>query len=255
MRVGTRDVTNLCVAPLQGRHYVAAKNMAAVYGNPFDAFKRYIFGTGTYPASLTVKTPLGQIRFTLYSPHDLLTVNEVFCRKDYGADDPGRVVVDFGSNIGISTAYFLSRNPSTFAYLFEPVSRNLERLTANLEGFRGRYQLSPVAVALKAGVVSFGCENTGRYGGIGMMTEETIQVEAVAANEVLASIIEKHGQIDTLKIDVETLEKQIVEGLPIELAARIRTCYVEHHFLCNPLSQTHQMRQYGPVAQFRLLTN
>jgi FkbM family methyltransferase len=255
MRIGRRDLARIWTAPLQMRHYVAGTNMVAVYAHPVDIFTRYINGSGEYPTTIEVKTPTGPLQLTLYSHHDLLTVNEIFCRKDYGAEDPGRVIVDFGSNIGISAAYFLSRNPNSFAYLFEPVARNVQRLNANLMRFKGRYHLSPVAVALEPGVVSFGCENTGRYGGIGKMTNDTIQVEAVSANEVLRSIIASHRQIDTLKIDIETLEKQVVEHLPLDLVARIKTCYVEYRFDRNPLDQTHRMKQYCAVAQFRPVKN
>ena len=255
MKIGPRDLNQVCSAALQKRHYIAAKNMFTLYTHPFDASRRYLSGAGEYPSSVTVKTPCGPIRLTLYSRHDLYTVNEIFCREDYKVDERQEVIVDFGSNIGISAAYFLTRSTASFAYLFEPVSRNIDRLTANLRGFKGRYELSQVAVALESGFVAFGCEETGRYGGIGKATADTIQVEAVAANEIMRSIIARHGRIDILKIDIETLEKQVVEHLPMELAEQIGTCYVEYKFLNNPLSRTHEMRQYGPVAQFRSLAH
>ena len=254
MKIATRDLNRIYSAPLQKRHYIAAKNMFTLYARPFDAYMRYLCGTGDYPTEVTVKTPSGSIPLTVYSSHDLLTVNEIFCREDYKLDGRDQVIVDFGSNIGISAAYFLSRNTRNFAYLFEPVSRNVQRLTANLKGFEDRYELSSVAIALEAGVVAFGCEKTGRYGGIGKLTDDTIQVEAVAANDVLGAIIARHGHIDILKIDIETLERQVVENLTVKLAKRILTCYVEYPFVNNPLSRTHQMVRYGPVAQFRSLT-
>ncbi len=227
--------------------------MFTLYARPFDAYMRYLCGTGDYPTEITVKTPSGSIALTIYSTHDLLTVNEIFCREDYKVDERDRVIVDFGSNIGISAAYFLSRNSRNFAYLFEPVSRNVQRLTANLKGFEDRYELSSVAIALEAGVVAFGCEKTGRYGGIGKQTDDTIQVQAVAANDVLEAIIARHSHIDILKIDIETLERQVIENLTPELAERILTCYVEYPFVNNPLSGTHRMGRYGRVAQFRSL--
>ena len=45
------------------------------------------------------------------------------------------MAVDFGSNIGISALYFLTRNPSVQVYLFEPVPSNIERLRENLKGY------------------------------------------------------------------------------------------------------------------------
>ena len=194
------------------------------------------------------------MRLTLYCPDDLVTVNEIFCRHDYKMDGRERVIVDFGSNIGISAAYFLSRTSNTFTYLFEPVPRNADRLVHNLRGLEDRYELSRVAIAVEGGLVSFGCETTGRYGGVGKITDQMIQVEAVAANDVLRKIIAKHGYIDILKVDIETLEKQVIEGLAPDVCENIRTCYVEYPFVGNPLSKSHEMSRYGPVAEFRLLT-
>ena len=72
------------------------------------------------------------------------TVNEVFCRQDYGADASIRAVVDVGSNIGISALYFLTRSPDCRAWLYEPVPRNVERLRGNLAGYEDRYALREV---------------------------------------------------------------------------------------------------------------
>jgi len=44
---------------------------------------------------------------------------EIFCRLDYLAKTDIKVVVDIGSNIGISALYFLSRNKQAKCYLFE----------------------------------------------------------------------------------------------------------------------------------------
>ena len=74
--------------------------------------------------SVSVNTPVGMYDMTLYSCHDILTVNEIFCRNDYPASQDLRVVVDIGSNIGISAAYFLTRNNQVRCYLFEPDPKN-----------------------------------------------------------------------------------------------------------------------------------
>jgi hypothetical protein len=47
---------------------------------------------------------VGLVRIKLYSRHDLLTLNEVFFRRDYGSlDGIAPVVVDVGANIGITS--------------------------------------------------------------------------------------------------------------------------------------------------------
>lgn len=251
MPVGGRSVRTLLAAPFQGRHYVAAANMLRTYARPGDAFARYLLRRGAYPAAVRLRTPLGPIDLTLHSHHDVLTVNEIFCRRDYPASAAERVVVDFGSNIGVSAAWFLTRTPEAFAYLFEPLPRNAERLRRNLAPFEGRYRLAEVAVGVTSGAVDFGVEDSGRYGGIGVPTGRSIRVLCRDANDVLGEILREHPRIDVLKIDIETMERELVERLPAETRRRIEKIYVESWFDANPLAATHAYRQYGSIAQFR----
>src|SRR5437899_2554338 len=117
MKIGDRDLWVVASAPFKLRHCIAAKNMLTKYGNPGDALYRYLLGRGDYPAAIGVKTPIGPIQLACNSSHDMLTVNEIFCRLDYLATSEDQIVVDFGSNIGISAAYFLTRSRSSFVYL------------------------------------------------------------------------------------------------------------------------------------------
>ena len=249
--VGGRSFRTLLGAPLQRRHWVAALNMLRVYARPFDAIVRYLFRRGTYPTTMHLKTPLGPVGVTLYSHHDLLTVNEIFCRQDYPADAHDRVVVDFGSNIGLSAAWFLTRGPETYTYLFEPLPVNVVRLRRNLSPFDGRFAVAQIAVGVQDATVEFGVEPSGRYGGVGVRTGRSMPVTCRDANGVLREILATHGRIDVLKIDIETTERELVERLPTDVRERIERLYVEYWFLANPLSTTHSYRQYGSVAQFR----
>src|SRR6516225_11196833 len=108
MKIGNRDLRVVLLALFQRRHYLAALNMLRIYRHPMDAYRRYLFARGEYPAEIDINAPAGSLTLAVYSPHDILTVNETFCRHDYWANDQDRIIVDFGSNIGISAAYFLS---------------------------------------------------------------------------------------------------------------------------------------------------
>jgi FkbM family methyltransferase len=250
LSIGSRNLSKIIASPFKKPHRTAARNMLRVYSHPMASFGRYFFGTGEYPAKISVKTPDGVIALDVYSHHDMLTINEIFCRLDYFADASDKVVVDFGSNIGISAAYFLTRSPDAQVYLFEPVSFNIERLRRNLASFEGRYTLSETAVGLSEGEVTFGWEDTGRYGGVGLDTGHNITVPCVDSNAVLEAALQKHGRIDILKIDIETLEKQVTTRIPLEMAQKIGKIYIEYAFESNPLERTHSMTQYGAVAQF-----
>jgi FkbM family methyltransferase len=252
VKIGGRDLRQVARAVVAKQHYRAAVNMVRVYDRPVEMFRRYLTQSGEYPFTARVRSPIGRLDLELYSVHDLLTVNEIFCRKDYAADAQDTVVVDFGSNIGISAAYFLSRGPNVRAYLFEPLPRNIERLRRNLARFGDRYTLEETAVGPQEGEVEFGWEETGRYGGVGAQTGNTITVPCRNSTKILEEVIGAHGRIDVLKVDIETLEETVINDIPPELARHIRKIYVEYGFKTNPLAATHTHSQEFLVATFSL---
>ena len=227
VRVGGRSLDRVARGVFSRRSYLAAVNMFTLYRRPLQLFYRYLLNAGRYPYRAIVRTPLGPVDAKLYSSHDLLTLNEIFCRLDYSAIPGTRVVVDIGSNIGISALYFLSRDADVFCHLYEPVPANVERLRENLARFDGRYVLREVAVAEFTGKSAFAVEPTGRYGGIDTEWPDQIEVSAVSINEVLRSVLESVPEIDILKIDVEGLEVRLVEAIDPDLRGRIRRIYIE----------------------------
>ena len=241
-------------APFQARQYRGAIAAAKLCGRPLEFLGRYAKSSGDYPSSVLIRTPTGPVTLDLYSWHDARTIHEIFLVEDYRIGLSNSVIVDFGSNIGISAAYFLSRNRESFAYLFEPVPKNIERLRKNLRRFEGRYHLEDIAVGLQDGTVSFGIEETGRYGGVNLDTGKSINVAARDSNEILTDIIAKHGRIDVLKIDVETMENALIEHLTPEIASRINLLFVEARFETPPLASSHTTSVNGTVTRCELMT-
>ena len=250
MKIGGRSVQQILGAATERRHYHALSNMVALYPRFPQMLRRYLLSTGRYPFDAPVRTPMGTVAPTLYSHHDVLTVNEIFCREDYPAGPETRVVVDLGSNIGVSALYFLTRNNTGHCYLFEPVPANVERLRHNLVAYAGRYELSTDAVGDSSGEVEFGVEDTGRYGGIGLATGQTIRVRCRHVNEVLGEILEREGAIDILKIDTEGVEEATVRAIAPEHLRRIKAVYAEMPNAANPLAgEGFEGRRYGAVMQ------
>ena len=247
-----RGIVTLGRAIADGRQYRAVFEAFKNNRRPLDFLYRYATGRGSYPVPIPIRTPTGDISPVMHSWHDTRTIHEIFLAHDYCVDNGRKTIVDFGSNIGISASYFLSRNSGNYIYLFEPVPRNVESLKKNLTSFCGRYTLNEVAVGVGSGKVLFGVEETGRYGGIGLGTGNSITVDCVDSNEALQEIISKHGTIDVLKIDVETMEQAIVEHLTPALAAKIRLLLVEFRFQTNPLETTHRMSVNRTVSRFEL---
>jgi len=216
--------------------YIAFVNIFIYFKNPLKILIAYVFEVGSYPENIFVRTPLGLQRMTAFSHHDLITIIECFGKLDYKAPKNLSVVIDFGSNIGISALYFLTRNKCVKAYLFEPVPRNIERLKHNLRGFEERYEIRECAVGIEDGCLDFACDDTGRYGGLikeGAMhfsqwdPRKVISVNVVSANKVLDEILTQQKCADILKIDVEGYENKILCSIAREDLSRINRIYAE----------------------------
>ena len=224
------------VALFQKSFYIAFFNIFIYFKSPLKILIAYVFEVGSYPENISVRTPLGLQCMTAFSHHDLITIIECFGKLDYKAPKSFSVVIDFGSNIGISALYFLTRNKGVKVYLFEPVPRNIERLKKNLKGFEERYELRECAVGINDGCLDFACDDTGRYGGLikGGAThfskwdqKKIITVNVVSANKILDEILTQQKCADIVKIDVEGYENKILNSITGENLSRIDRIYAE----------------------------
>jgi FkbM family methyltransferase len=222
--LGGRPFSLILSEAIQPSNYVAVARMARRYPDFGENLGRYFLNRGGYPYDCRVRTPRGLLTVPLESHHDMLTVNEIFCREDYAVGPDVKTVVDIGSNIGVSALYFLTRNDEARVWLYEPNPRNIERLRRNLAGYEERCVLAEKAVADFAGTAEFGVEASGRYGGIGQETGDKISVETVHINDVLAGV---PGTIDVLKLDTEGFELQSVDAIDRAHLERIRLVYFE----------------------------
>ncbi len=175
------------------------------------------------------RSPTGDVKLKAYSVEDVITLFIVFCRNEYTPLKDARVFVDFGSNIGVTAAYFLSRNSENTINCYEPNKTNIERLKENLRPFEGRYSLEETCVGLENGTVTFGTESTGVYGAIGAAHEGGASFEAPCrrANDILGEALAKHSEIDFLKIDIEGLEQDVIKAIPPEFLGKIRQIQAE----------------------------
>jgi FkbM family methyltransferase len=212
-RVLDRNPQDLLRAPFQARHWRAVRRAILDIhpGLPFLA--RYVSQRGAYPWTVRIDTPLGRVPVTMHSRHDLLTVNEVFCRRDYGAPS-GSVIVDIGANIGISALYFLTRNRDCHVWCYEPNPANIERLRQNVLPFMDRVTVRQAAVGAEPGQMGFFVEPTGRYGRLQEGQGELVEVVTIA--QVLAGV---GRAIDFVKIDTEGSEPELVAALQGRVAA------------------------------------
>ena len=230
------SIKSFSAALFEKSFYTAFYNIFIYFENPVSVLIRYVFEKGDYPHKFSVNTPLGLQIVTAFSHHDLITLIECFGKLDYRAPRNISLVVDFGSNIGISALYFLTRNPKVKVYLYEPVPRNIERLRVNLKGFEKRYELSECAVGVEEGQVDFAIDDTGRYGGLidGGAThfsewpsEKIISVKVLCANKEMSKVLSQHEAVDIVKIDVEGYEDRILDHFRQDILACVNKIYAE----------------------------
>ncbi len=225
--LGDRSLRFVADNVAEPAHYRALVNMARLYPRPLDGYRRYLFGRGTYPTRVAVRTPAGIVRPCLWSFHDMLTLNEVFCRQDYAVREPPALVVDVGANIGLSALYFLTRGHGVRCRLYEPVARNVERLRRNLEGFDDRYAVEQVAVADFDGEAPFRLDPFGRYGGLEQQGDEMTTMPCRHIDGVFEDALAEADTIDVLKIDVEGYESRLLRAARPDLLSRVRLIYLE----------------------------
>ena len=121
------SIKSFSAALFKRSFYLAFINIFIYFKNPLNVLVCYVFEVGSYPKKIFINTPLGLQRVTAFSHHDLITIIGCFGKLDYRASKDISVVVDFGSNIGISALYFLTRN-SNVKVFFLPLATPQIRL-------------------------------------------------------------------------------------------------------------------------------
>lgn len=225
MRIHDRDVRRILAAPFEPRHWRALWRLFRVHEQPFRALARYLTNGGRYPWRPGLRTPLGVVRPELTSYHDLLTVNEVFCRQDYGDGEGVRTVVDIGANVGLAALFFLTRSPEVRVWCCEPDPANLARLRETLRPYLERVTVVPKAVTAEP-LDSVRFAPQGRYGHID--EAGTIEVAAIGVADLLRSVEAERAPIDLVKIDTEGTELDLVRSAPDDVRVRAFVYEDEH---------------------------
>lgn len=166
-------------------------------------------------------------------------------RMRFPSDKSDPLIIDCGSNVGVSVLYFRSIHPAARIICFEPdpaVHACLEEnLRANgITDVDHRRQ----AVWVHGEGVSFGSE--GADGGSILRSENAVRLPSVRLREVL----QEAGEIDLLKIDIEGAEVPVLLDCADELH-RVKQLYVEYHSLPDAPQQLHELLEVLNRAGFR----
>jgi FkbM family methyltransferase len=182
--------------------------------------------------------PILGLRLRSFSPEDLLClVNEIFLDRTYAfapiRDNP--VIIDCGSNVGVSVLYFKKVAPNARVIAFEPDRRTFDLLCRNISGNAATdVALHNAAVCLKRGEVTFYASSE-NPGSLHMSTvRERVQGTAhTVACVQLSDYIQE--PVDLLKIDIEGAELDVMSELAFsgKLSA-VASLIIEYHHHIRP---------------------
>jgi FkbM family methyltransferase len=229
MRIGRRRLRAFWRRLLDGSNYRAISRFFEVHHQPVRTLVTDVFSLGRYPRTITIKTPIGPASVQLFSAADLSTLNLVFCRRDYYLPENTKVVLDIGSNIGLSTLFWLTRNHESYVYCYEPSPTSYDRLMANLLPFQGRFFACREAVSNFRGSAKLGIEASGVNSSLELKSNNSVTCQVVPITDVLEAVFRQHGQIDVLKLDSEGHEERTLDAIAPEHWARIRCVNIGCH--------------------------
>ena len=216
-KIGKRGFVTFVKRLFQIQNYIAICKFFNIHKKPFSAILYEVFSTGKYPRSLHFNSPVGTSKANIYSADDFSTFNLIFCREDYFYNKRHKIVLDIGSNIGLSAIYWLTRNKETIVYCYEPSSLNFKRLKENLENFQGRFFFYKNAVSSKNFSSFLNLEKSGVYNSLKNLEEKAFykkeKCEVISINSCISKILKKHGKIDIIKIDNEGEELETVSSI------------------------------------------
>lgn len=148
-------------------------------------------------------------------------------RMAFSSENKQPVILDCGSNVGISVLYFKSKFPHARISCFEADPQVAEVLRRNLKNNRAEdVEVFEKVVWTHANGVSFGSE--GADGGSVLNGNNSALLPSVR----LKNVLQTFDAIDVLKIDIEGAEVEVLKDCAGELN-RVKYLYVEYHSLSN----------------------
>lgn len=165
------------------------------------------------PPEVLVRTPVGRISIMLRNFESLKTVFSIFCRGDYWTPSNGpSLFIDVGANIGIASAYFLSRNLRNRVTSYEPDEANVPLLIQNLKQFGDRGTIHPYALGTRSGIVTLFQAADGKYSSLipSDLARSPTQIECRSFLDELRD--PASGDLPVVvKLDVEGMELELVK--------------------------------------------
>lgn len=197
-------------------------------------------------------TPQGTFLTRLTVGMDLMTLYELFVRRDYGTDFQDKVVLDVGAYNGDSAVYFALQGARRVIAL-EPYPPSFALAQENLQrmGLTDRVEIRPLALGAEGGRLRFQIASASPDANSlqppdsplqKLITyDTTVEVEVRA----LPALLDELGleEVDFLKLDCEGCEFAVIGGLSAKDLQRVRFWHIEYH--ANPGPLVEKLRSSG----------
>ena len=218
LKIGKRSFLTFIKRIVKKENYVALIRFFKIHKSPFRSILNEIFSSGKYPRTLSFNSPLGESKVNLYSYNDFSTFNLIFCRQDYLYKNKQKIILDIGSNIGLSSLFWLTRSKDTVIHCYEPSTENYEKLKKNLQDFEGRFFTFKKAVSSKNYSSFLNIEKSGVYNSLSNINKnqnyyKKEKCEVVSINSCIERVVKQYGKIDMIKIDNEGEEIKTVSSI------------------------------------------
>jgi FkbM family methyltransferase len=173
----------------------------------------------------------------LTDPSEFQLLASFFLDREYEQplSRPPKVIVDAGSNIGLSVLFFRSHYPDSRVYAIEPDPETFDRLTLNLERLSG-VEAAQLALSDQVGRARFFRSTSESWTSslfpVGRVLEE-VTVDTVTLDEFLSA--HRLSEVDLLKLDIEGAEYRVLRSS--RRLASIRHIVAELHFALGGYSE------------------
>lgn len=173
-----------------------------------------------------IKSPL----FLRTNTTDAPTFSQIFLQKDYDLNSGinPKLIIDGGANVGYASVWFANKFPKAKIFAVEPEEENFKILKMNTKKYTN-------VKLIKAGLwhkKAFLKVLDKGYGKWGFVTEEVASPEkGIIRATTIGDILKKSGcdQIDILKLDVESAEKEIFSKNYEKWLPKVRSLIIEIH--------------------------
>ncbi|SEJ87841.1 methyltransferase, FkbM family [Propionispira arboris] len=160
------------------------------------------------------------------------------------------VILDFGSNIGLSLFFFSKKYPKATILGFEPDNRIFDVLKYNLKALQCQnVHVFKQAVWYKDEILSFYSEgaDAGRIEAAGDNAADFIQIQAIDSLVVM----NEYAHIDFLKIDIEGAETVVLRHIAKKLKD-VDNIFVEYHSAADEKQSLPEILKILSDAGFRI---